>query len=57
MTPTNGSAVAADITVGDIDGKGKPVILVATRSWKLYAFNPDGKVRWESFSIIIRAPR
>ncbi len=49
MIPTNGSGVAADITVGDIDGRGKPVILVATKSWKLYAFDPDGKVRWESF--------
>lgn len=49
MVPTNGSGVAADITVGDIDGRGKPVILVATKSWKLYAFEPDGKVRWESF--------
>jgi len=49
MIPTNGSGVAADITVGDIDGKGKPSILVATKSWKLYAFNPNGKVRWESF--------
>jgi outer membrane protein assembly factor BamB len=49
MTPTNGSAVAADIAVGDIDGRGKPTILVATRSWKLYAFYPDGKVRWEAF--------
>ncbi len=49
MSPTNGSAVAADIAVGDIDGKGKPAILVATKSWKLYAFNPDGTVRWESY--------
>jgi hypothetical protein len=49
MIPTNGSGVAADITAGDIDGKGTPVILVATKSWKLYAFNPDGQVRWESF--------
>ncbi len=49
MVPTNGSGVAADITVGDIDGRGKPVILVATKSWKLYAFEPDGQVRWESF--------
>ena len=49
MTPTNGSAAAADIAVGDIDGRGKPTILVATKSWKLYAFNPDGTVRWESY--------
>jgi len=49
LTGTNGSGIAADITVGDIDGRGKPAILVATKSWKLYAFDPDGKVRWESF--------
>ncbi len=49
MTGTNGSGVAADIAVGDIDGRGKSSILVATKSWKLYAFHPDGKVRWESF--------
>ena len=49
MTPINGSAVAADIAVGDLDGKGRPTILVATRSWKLYAFHPDGRVRWEGF--------
>ncbi len=29
MTGTNGSGVAADIAVGDIDGRGKPSILVA----------------------------
>lgn len=49
MSGTNGSGVAADIAAGDIDGRGKPSILVATKSWKLYAFHPDGKVRWESF--------
>ncbi len=49
MTPINGSAVAADIAVGDLDGKGRPTILIATRSWKLYAFHPDGRVRWEGF--------
>ncbi|OGD23018.1 MAG: hypothetical protein A2W03_04570 [Candidatus Aminicenantes bacterium RBG_16_63_16] len=49
MTPINGSAVAADIAVGDLDGQGKPTILVSTKSWKVYAFYPDGKVRWEAF--------
>jgi outer membrane protein assembly factor BamB len=37
------------ITVDDIDGRGTMTILAATNGWKLYAINPDGGVRWESF--------
>ena len=49
MRPYRGDASAVDITVGDIDGSGKNTVLVTTKSWKLYAFNPDGTVRWDSF--------
>jgi outer membrane protein assembly factor BamB len=38
-----------DIIAEDIDGNGTKTILAATRGWKLYAVNPDGKVRWECF--------
>ncbi|MBN1290833.1 MAG: PQQ-like beta-propeller repeat protein [Candidatus Latescibacteria bacterium] len=38
-----------DITVGDIDRSGKKTILVANNGWKVYAFNPDGTIKWESF--------
>ena len=38
-----------DITIGEISGRGKKTVLVATNGWKLYAFEPDGAVKWESF--------
>ena len=38
-----------DITVGKIDRSGEKTILVANDGWKVYAFKPDGTVRWESF--------
>ncbi|MCE5251789.1 PQQ-like beta-propeller repeat protein [bacterium] len=43
-------ANAVDIVVGDIDGTGSSTILVSTAGWKLYAFKPDGSVRWECFT-------
>ncbi|MFC1508824.1 hypothetical protein ACFL60_03940 [Candidatus Omnitrophota bacterium] len=38
-----------DIAIGNIDRSGTPAVLVANGGWKVYAFNPDGTVRWESF--------
>ncbi len=29
---------------------GKTVLFAATQGWKLYAVEPDGKIRWEGFS-------
>lgn len=49
-TPFYGrNASVTEITVDDIDGRGAMTILAGTIGWKLYAVNPDGKVRWESF--------
>ena len=42
-------ANAVDITTGIIDKSGKPTILVTTTSWKLFVFNPEGTLKWESF--------
>jgi outer membrane protein assembly factor BamB len=49
-TPFYGrDASVTEITVDDIDGRGAMTILAGTIGWKLYAVNPDGRVRWESF--------
>jgi outer membrane protein assembly factor BamB len=45
----NPEANVTEIVVDDIDGRGAKTILAATTGWKLYAVNPDGTVRWESF--------
>ena len=42
-------ANAVDITAGDIDHSGTLTVLVANAGWKVYAINPDGSIRWESF--------
>jgi len=43
------NADAVDITMGKLDDAGGETILAATNGWKLYAFRPDGSVKWESF--------
>jgi len=43
------NADAVDVTVGKLDDTGGETILAATNGWKLYAFSPDGSVKWESF--------
>lgn len=42
-------ANVTDLAAEDLDGKGFLTVLAATNGWKLYAVNPGGSVRWESF--------
>lgn len=44
------STAATHITLADIDGSGKPSILVATKGWMLQVFHADGTLRWATFT-------